>query len=66
MHALHGTGEICLVCLHPIFGLGLTLTQATLTTHAHVDCEAAARRLLGTWAGAGRRVHALAEQEEIG
>ena len=56
MHALQGTGEICLSCLHPVLGLGVRITQATLTTHAHPACEAAALRLLGGWAAGAEMV----------
>jgi hypothetical protein len=50
VHRVYGVGEICLVCLFPIMGVGRRITWATLTTHSHVACEAAALRLLGAWA----------------
>jgi len=40
------TGQICITCLRPIHGPGLRLTRATLTTHAHLGCVAAAVKLL--------------------
>ena len=61
---LLGEGQICIWCLGPIFDLGVVITQATMTTHAHLGCKTPALRLLGGWAGTGRRVHELAEQEE--
>ena len=56
VHPLHGTGEVCLACLHPIMGIGRRITWATLTTHTHLGCKAAALRLLGGWAAGAEMV----------
>lgn len=39
-------GEICLTCLCPIVAVGERITYATMTTHAHLGCAAAALKLL--------------------
>ena len=40
---IHCTGEICVACDLPIYGVGERLTRDILTTHAHLGCSSRPR-----------------------